>query len=129
MNTILRLALVALLLVAAVPAYSADAVQMWQCEMDDDASEAEVMAGAQAWIKAARQVKGGERFKAHVYFPVAVNATGEIDVWFVVEAPSFAEWGKFWDNYSGSAAAKQEITNLDHVVCPNSAVWEKVTLD
>ena len=127
MKTMLRLVLVCLLVTVAAPAYSGDAVQMWRCEMDDDASEAQVRARAQDWLEAAKKLPGGENLQAFVLFPIAVNAMGEIDVMFVVVAPSFAEWGKFWDGYEGSPAAAVDKRNQEiGVVCPDSAVWESV---
>ena len=95
--------------------------------MDDDASEAQVRARAQDWLKAAKKLPGGEKLQAFVLFPIAVNAMGEIDVMFVVVAPSFAEWGKFWDNYAGSPAAEVDKRN-EKVVCPDSALWESVKI-
>jgi hypothetical protein len=126
MNTLVRLMIVFMLMIVATPAFSAQPIQMWQCEMNDGATEEEVMAGAQAWLKAAKKIEGGEQIQAYLYFPVAVNATGEIDVNFVVVAPSFSAWGKFWDNYDGSAAAEVERQNLEKVVCPDSALWESI---
>ena len=38
MNTILRLMLVAMLIIVATPAFSAEATQMWTCELEDDAT-------------------------------------------------------------------------------------------
>ena len=130
MNTIVRLMLVFMLMIVAAPAYAAEATQMWKCEMDDDATEEEVTAIAQEWLKTAKTMEGGERLKAYVYFPVAVNAIGETDVWFVVVAPSFAEWGKFWDNYVDSpAAAEADKRNQEKIVCPDSALWESVKVE
>ena len=128
MNTIVRLMLVFILIIAVAPAYAAEATQMWKCELDDEATEQEVIAMAGEWLKAARTIKGGERLEAHVYFPVAVNAIGEADVWFVVTAPSFEEWGKFWDNYAGSPAAEVDKRNQEKVVCPDSALWESIKI-
>ena len=87
MNNLLRLMLVFMLMIVAVPAYSGEALQMWKCEIDDDTSEEEVLAMKQEWLKAARKIEGGVRLEAYVYFPVAVNATGEVDALFVVVAP------------------------------------------
>ena len=136
MNTLVRLMLVcmlilgSILMIGAAPAYAAEATQMWKCEMDDDTSEEEVTAIAGEWLKTARTIKGGERLKAYVYFPVAVNAIGETDVWFVVVAPSFEEWGKFWDNYVDSpAAAEADKRNQEKIVCPDSALWESVKVE
>lgn len=126
MKTIVRLMLVFMLMFVAAPAYAGEAMQMWRCEMDDDASEEDVKAMAQEWLKAAKTMKGGERLKAYVNFPVAVNAIGEVDVLFVVVAPSFQEWGKFWDNYAGSPAEEVDKRNREKVVCPGSALWESI---
>ena len=132
MKTVLGLMLVSMLMIVAAPAapaYAAEATHMWKCEMDDDTSEDAVIAMAGEWLKAARTMKGGERLEAYVYFPVAVNAIGETDVWFVVVAPSFEEWGKFWDNYAGSPAAEVDKGNQKNgVVCPDSVLWESIKI-
>jgi hypothetical protein len=114
------------LILAAAPAYAAEATQMWKCEMDDEVSEEEVKAMAADWLKAAKSVKGGERLEAYLYFPVAVNAIGEADVWFVVVAPTFEEWGKFWDNYAGSPVTEVDKRIQEKIACPDSALWESV---
>ena len=117
MKILVRLMLVFMLMIVAAPAYAAEAVQMWRCELDD-ISEEEVIAGARGWLK------------AYVYFPVAVNAIGDADFWFVVVAPSFEEWGKFWDNYIDSpAAAEAANRNQEKFVCPDSALWESVKVE
>ena len=129
MNTIVRLMLVFMLMFVAAPAYAAEATQMWKCEMDGDISEEEVIANAGEWLKAARTMKGGERLEAYVYFPVAVNAIGDADVWFVVTAPSFEEWGKFWDNYITSPdGAEANKRHQEKIICPDSALWESVKI-
>ena len=123
------LMLVPMLMIGAAPAYAGEAMQMWRCEMDDDTSEEDVTAMAQAWLKLAKTMPGGEGLKAYVNFPVAVNSTGNIDVLFVVVAPSFAEWGKFWDSYLVSeAVAEMEKRNKEKIVCPDSALWESVKI-
>ena len=132
MNTKMRLTfvsmgmLVFMLMFVAAPAYAGEAMQMWRCEMGDDASEEEVTAMAQEWLKAAKTMKGGERLKAFVNFPVVFNPVGQIDILFVVVAPSFEEWGKFWDSYAGSPAAEVDKRNQEKIVCPGSALWEVV---
>ena len=125
MKNVLLMVLVSVMLVAATPAVAGTASQMWKCEMDDGVTEEEVMTGAKSWLEAAKKVEGGENFGVRVRFPVAVNATGEFDVFFELTAPSFEEWGRFWDNYEGSEAAEAERQNVEAgIVCPDSAVWE-----
>ena len=134
MNNLVMLMLVcmlilcSMLMIGAAPAYAAEAMQMWKCELEGDTTEAEVITMAQDWVKAAKAMAGGKGIEANVYFPVAVNVTGEIDVLFVVHAPSFTEWGKFWDNYSGSPANEVEERNREKIICPDSALWESVKI-
>lgn len=128
MNRFVGLMLVAVLLIAVAPAYSARASQVFSCELDDDATEDQVKAGAAKWLEAAKGMKGGENLEAWVYFPVAVDAMGEFDLLFVVVSPSFEEWGEFWDNYDGSPAAKVDKENQEMVICPNSALWESIPI-
>lgn len=116
-------------MLGAAPAVSATATHMWKCEMNDDVSEAEVVEIAKKWLKAAKGMKGGGKLEAYVYFPVAVNDTGESDFFFVVVAPSFEEWGKFWDGYGGSAAAQVDTGTSDKTACPDSAVWESIKVE
>ncbi|UCD56399.1 MAG: hypothetical protein JSV16_11250 [Candidatus Hydrogenedentota bacterium] len=128
MKTLVRLMLISMLVICAVSAYSDECVQMWKCEMDDDTTEEQVIEMAHKWLNAAKAVKGGEQFKAYVYFPVAVNFDDESDFILVVIAPSFEAWGTFWDNYHGSKAEELEGANLEAVICPDSAVWERVAI-
>ena len=101
-----------------------EAVQMWKCELDDDATEEQMLKGAQEWLAAAKTMKGGKNLKAYVNFPIAVNFADESDLVFTLVAPSFAEWGEFWDGYGDSPAAKVDEANEEFVICPDSALWE-----
>ena len=95
--------------------------------MDDNTTEKQVRDMALKWLNAAKGMEGGANLKATVLFPVAVNMPGTTDVMFVIVAPSFAEWGKFWDGYEGSPAAAVDKQHQEiGVVCPDSAVWESV---
>jgi hypothetical protein len=105
------------------------AVQMWSCELDDDATEEEVAESAQEWLAAARKMPGGQNFELYVHFPVAVNATGEHDMRLVVVAPTFKEWGEFWDGYPDSPAAAIEEDCHELFVCPNSTLWEAIKVE
>ena len=129
MNRVVGLMLVSVLLIAAAPANAVRVSQVFHCEQDDDATEEEINAGAAKWLKAAKGQKGGENLEAWVYYPVAVTNMGESDLLFVVVAPTFEEWGVFWDNYEGSPAAKVDKENQEMVICPESALWESVPVE
>ncbi len=127
-KNIVRLVLASTLMVAAAPAFSGVAMQMWRCEIVGDASEEDIIAHAAKWLKAARSLKGGENLQAAVHFPVAVNATDKIDMLFTVTAPTFEEWGRFWDSYVESDAAGLENEHK-LTICPNSVIWQSYKVE
>lgn len=120
---------VLLMLAIAAPVFSGDAVQMWRCEMDDEADEEMVEAHAKAWLAAAKKLDGGANLEAFVLFPVAVNATGQMDFMFVVKAPTFAEWGQFWDSYIDSEAGDLDEESTKLFVCPDSVLWDSFVVE
>jgi hypothetical protein len=139
MKSLTRLIL-SLLIAVGAPAYlgAADAtseegvapsqfevVQIWSCEMKDGTSEQEVEAIAADWLKAVRQMPGGEAVKMRVFFPAVASGAGNVDFYFVLNAPSFTDWGKIWDAYQDdSAAAKSDDLNRGKVTCADSQLWE-----
>ncbi len=129
MKITVRLLLVLVLIVVAAPAYSDEIMQIWKCEMEADTTEVEVEELAEAWLKAVRQMDGGEAARVSVLFPVVVSNTGQTDFAFVMTSPSFTDWGKFWDGFSDSSpAAEADEMNAGKVVCPDSELWEVVIL-
>jgi len=132
------LVLVALIAVAA-PALAAEpakpaafpnkVLHVFMCEMQDDVTEEQVEAIAQAWQKAIRQMPGGAEAKVRVLWPVAVANTGQIDFHIVVQVPSFSDWGKLWDNYNDDTpAAMADEMNQGKASCPDSMMWEAVDI-
>jgi hypothetical protein len=110
----------------AAPAYAAQAVQIFACEIDDELTEDELETRSSAWLAAAKTVKGGENLRAFLHHPVAAKMDNG-DVMLLIVAPSIAEWGTFWDNYKNSAADKLDQKNPD-VACPNSFLFEAVEI-
>lgn len=125
MKTILQVMIISMLMIAASPAWSDTASYAYKCEQQDEASDADVMAAASAWLKAAKAVKGGENLEVYVHFPV-VAAMGETDFLLVVKAPSLTEWGVFMDNYEGNALAKEDKKFAEIAACPDSTLFESI---
>jgi len=42
----------------------------------------------------------------------------------VLTAPTFKEWGEFWDGYPDSPAAIVEEKTKELFICPDSVLWE-----
>jgi len=120
----------AVVIVVAAPAYANDVVQIWACEMEEGTTEVEVEEIGRGFLKAVRQLDGGEGYNIKIFFPVAVNNTGDVDFYFVFSAPSFTDWGKMWDAYDDdSAMAKADEMSEGKVACPDSAIWESVNIE
>ncbi len=102
-----------------------EVVQIWACEMSDGTTEKQVEAIAADWLKAVRQMPGGAAVKMRVFFPAVASGAGNVDFYFVLNAPSFTDWGKIWDAYQDdSAAAKSDDLNQGKVTCADSQLWE-----
>jgi hypothetical protein len=123
MKIIVGLMLVLMLMIVAAPAYSAEVVQIYDCEQDEDATDEDIKALAAEWLKAAKKMKGGERLEVYIRHPI-VAQIGENDFTFVLRVPSLEEWSVFTSGYEGSAL---EIIDdkLDELCdCPGSTLWE-----
>ena len=122
-KTVSRLVIVSTLMVTATPAFSGQATQIFFCQQDEKATDAQVEALASEWLRAAKGVKGGEQLEAYLRFPIAANA-GETDFAFALVAPSFQEWGAFTDNYEGSPAQELDEKLNELADCTHSTIWE-----
>ena len=125
MKTVIRLALVTLMMAIAAPAYSDSFSMFLKCEQDDDATPQALQAVASKWLKAANSMKGGENIKVFLNFPV-VAAMGDTDLALVIVTPSLAEWGVFMDGYEGSAAQQLDTEWDELAACPDSALMKSV---
>lgn len=127
-KTIVQSVLISTLAMASAPAHAADAWQVFNCELVDDKTEADVIAAAKKWLKAARTMKGGEELQVSVHFPMAA-ASWDSDFKLILKAPSFAAWGTFWDGYEGSPADKVDQEHDEITACPSSMLFEAVAIE
>jgi hypothetical protein len=103
--------------------------QVWRCEMGDDVTEEQVMKAAEKWVAAAKTMGGGKNLEASVFFPIAVNNNGDTDMLFVINLPSFEEYGEFWDGFADSPAANLDKENGGIVIPTDSALWESIKVE
>jgi hypothetical protein len=117
----------------AAPAESADSdsydllqvLHVFVCEMSPGITEADVDAMAQHKLEAIRQMPGGENAKVQILWPAAVSNMGTTDFWIVWIFPSFSDWGKLWDAYEDDTPlARGDDATEGKVECPDSMIWE-----
>jgi hypothetical protein len=125
MNAITRLILISVLAIFAAPAFSGQAVQVFDCEQDDDASAEDIQGLLSKWVKEVKKIKGGEELQAYLNFPAAAKM-GENDFGLIIVLPSFTDWGTFRDGYKAANVAKFDVQFDDMASCPDSALWEMI---
>jgi hypothetical protein len=113
----------------AAPADSNEVVHIYQCTLGEGVTEDALETAVQDWLKALRTLDGGAGIKIQILWPVAAKM-GDKDFQTVVTWPSFTAWGRSWDAYKDdTAAAKWEALQGEKWNCPDSALWEGVTIE
>ena len=128
MNAITRLILISVLAIFAAPAFSGQALQVFDCEQDDDASADDIKGLLSKWVKEVRKIKGGEKLEAYLNFPAAAKME-ENDFALILVLPSFTDWGTFRDGYKAANVEKFDVQFDEMASCPDSALWESVEIE
>jgi hypothetical protein len=128
MNTKIRWMVLSVLMLVAAPAWSDDVRHVYHCVQEHAASDKALKAIASEWLEAAREMKGGENIRVNVHFPVAADV-GDVDFLFVVIAPTFEEMGLFLHAYEGSPLEEIDDRFEKLANCPNSALWDSISVD
>jgi hypothetical protein len=122
MKTLIRLMIISLFMIVASPVY-AEAIQIFNCEYEGDATEEDVFEMAGKWLAAAKTLKGGENLQIVVRFPVAASVD-DVDFKFVLVTPTFAEWGQFTDAYEASKLQEIDDELFKVADCNDASMWE-----
>lgn len=122
MKTLIRLMIISMLMVVAGPAYS-EAIQIFNCQLEDEATNDDAFDMAEKWLKAAKTIKGGKNLQAFIRFPVAASVD-DIDFKFVIATPDFADWGAFTDAYEVSPIAEIDDEFEKIAICSEASLWE-----
>ena len=122
MKTLTRLAIISLFMVIASPVY-AEAIQIFNCEYEGDATEDDVNAMGGKWLAAAKTLKGGKNLRIYIRYPVAASVD-DIDFKFVLTTPDFAEWGAFTDAYEMSKLEEIDDELEKIASCEDASLWE-----
>lgn len=122
MKTLILLMIISLLMVVASPVY-AEAIQIFNCEYEGDATEDDVNDIADKWLAAAKTLKGGKNLRIFIRYPVAASVD-DIDFKFVLTTPDFAEWGAFTDAYELSKLEEIDDELFKVADCDDASLWE-----
>jgi hypothetical protein len=128
MNKIVGLMLVFMLMIVAAPAYSAEVIQIIDCQIFEDSTEESIKAVTTEWRDAANKMKGGEKLEVHLRYPI-VAQMGSNDFSFIITIPSLEEWGVFTGGYTGSALPAIDDKMDKLCTCPDSSLWEVEALE
>jgi len=114
--------------VVALPVSAASAVQVWPCKLHDGKTQEEVVAVSKVWLDAAKTMNGGAELEVYLGFQIAGDmGPGEFS--FVLVANDMATWGTFWNDYSGSAAAKADEEWENVATCSGSSLEASVKIE
>ena len=127
MKTILSSMVVATFALGATPAFSDSVFEAMQCKLVGDKTEDDVIAAAGKWLAAARTMKGGKDLRLSIHFPVA-GGHPDTDFIFVLRAPSFETWGRFWDGYPDSPADKLDGKATGITECASGRLYGGVEI-
>jgi len=121
--------LVFTLVALASPAFANEFGHAWSCELVAGKTTADARAVSQAWLAAARSMKGGDQLKVYINVPIVVEASANrFD--FVLLAPSLEAWGTFYDGYhEDSPVGKADVDFAEVATCSGSTLWESMKIE
>ena len=122
MKILIRVMAITMLMVFASPAYS-EAIQIFNCTYEGEATEDDVSDMAAKWLKAAKTLKGGENIQIAIRHPVSASVD-EVDFKFVIMTPTFSDWGAFTDAYELSVLEEVDDELFKIANCGESSLWE-----
>lgn len=118
--------LVAALLCA--PAAIADSLlEIWECELKDGKTPAELNAVTEKWLSAAKGMPGGKDLEVYLVVPV-VPIDKDPVFRFVLVAPDVGVWGQFTKGYPDSAAETVDEEWEQVAECDENSLWFSVEI-
>ena len=111
------------------PAFANNVIQIWECQLNDGKTGAEVVEVSATWLEAARKIEGGEDFNVLLRFPIAAN-TGDDSFRFVLIVADAKTWGVWVDNSTLDADLPEANAAWNAVAsCSSSSMWAGVPIE
>ena len=109
------------------PAFADNVLQLWECEIEKDASLEQLIDVSKQWTAAVQDIDGAAEIEAYLDIPIAGDA-GPGEFMYVMVAPSAAAWAAYMDGYGGSEAEALEEEWDKVASCSESSMWESIAL-
>ena len=110
------------------PAYGDSVLQIWECELNDNKTAADVIAASSVWLKAAKNNDGGEDIEVSLEFSI-VGYAGAADFFFVLSVADTKTWGVFNHDYPDSPAGQADEAWADVATCSESSLSASVDIE
>jgi hypothetical protein len=111
-----------------VPAQADSILEIWNCEMNDDKTPADVIAASSVWLNAAKNNEGGEDVKVSLEFPIVGDAE-DSDFIFVLSIADTKTWGVFNHDYPDSPAGHAEEAWAEVATCSDNSLSASVDIE
>ena len=111
-----------------IPVHADSVVQIWSCELHDGKTMADIVELSSAWLKAAKEMEGGEDLEVTLEFPMAANVSND-SFNFVLTAADTKTWGVFMNDYSDSAATEVDEAWFEVASCSSSSLWNSIDME
>jgi len=120
--------ILAIFLLSSFSIANASVVQVWQCNLLDGKTEADVMKASSTWLATHKNRKGGDDLKVYHEFPLVATAEdGSFN--FVMIVPDPEAWGVFAGADHSSAASKADNAWAEVASCKGSALWNSTKVE
>ena len=110
------------------PAYGDSVLQIWECEINDGKTGAELIAASSVWLEAARKNEGGADIEVTLEFQIVGDA-GDGDFYFVLSIADIKTWGLFNHDYFDSPAGQAEEAWGEVATCSENSLSASVDIE
>ena len=110
------------------PAYADSILQIWDCELNDNKTPADVIVASSVWLKAAKKNEGGADIEVTLEFQM-VGDSGDGDFYFVLSIADTKAWGVFNYDYADSPAGQAEEAWAEVATCSESSLSASVDIE
>jgi len=110
-------------------AFADSIIHVWECELNEGSTVAELTEASSAWLEQAKKASAGDEIKAYTESRIAAEG-GPYSFNFIVVAPDLAKWAAWFDDEDadGKMEAVDNMWN-EVATCHNSSLWYSTEIE